>query len=371
VGIDPTQLPPPLAKPSAAIVELRVGREVIPPEPRVALPLGRRTLTVRYTAPDPNGGPYLRFRYRFRANAEWTQAGYQREVVFSDLRPGTQRFEVQAASVMGEWGESAAVDVRIPAYFRETVWFQVIVWAVALGLFLFFYRMRTRARDLHLAAVESEVRRRRLAEASLRNMGRRLLSAQEDERRRIARELHDDVNQRLSVLAMELDLMESGRSRSANELSEAAKGIARDLHRLSYSLHPAKIEQLGLEKSLRSLCKETSQDGVVVEFEAENVPGELPPMVTIGMFRIAQEAIRNALTHSESKTIEVRLRSGAKNLELTVHDYGKGFDPESSGLQGLGMISMSERAGALGGELNLRSAPGEGTIVHVTMPLMQ
>ncbi len=233
------------------------------------------------------------------------------------------------------------------------------------------------AQAVMIAAMLVQRRRRRKAERELlqseaqlrtsyervRDVGGRLLTAQEAERSRIARELHDDISHQLALLEIELRL--SGRDEEARV---RINGIARSVHELSHRLHPAKLQLLGLIPSLRSLQKEVLRSGLVVEFTERDIPAALSPSITLCIYRIVQEALQNAAKHSEAATVSVDLRHEHGELILTIVDDGIGFDVESAWGKGLGLISILERVEANGGSLDIRSKPGGGTRFRVRVP---
>jgi PAS domain S-box-containing protein len=220
-----------------------------------------------------------------------------------------------------------------------------------------------------------DITERKLAEQALSMVSRRLIEAQEEERTRLARELHDDINQRLGLVSMCLDRLKYG-SRGAAELREelaAASGqiadLVRDIQALSHRLHSSKLDLLGLTRAATALCAELSDmHGVAIDFQAENVGEHLPQDVSLCLFRVLQEALQNAIKHSGAPRIQVSLRSGAREIELTVIDAGVGFDERAAGGRGLGLTSMNERLKLVDGELSIDSKPGGGTTVRARVP---
>jgi signal transduction histidine kinase len=215
------------------------------------------------------------------------------------------------------------------------------------------------------------------AEAALSNVAGKLVAAQETERARIARELHDDLGQQVAVLASKLDALEHRRRVPSSELratlGRARTGlqeIASSVHTLSHQLHPAKLRLLGLVQTMEGLCRdESSGTGVHVRFRARGVPARLPEDVTLCLFRVAQEALRNALTHSGARAIEVQLTGTPASLTLQVIDNGTGFDPLGPKGAGLGLLTMRERVEIVGGTLTVRPARVGGTMIRVEVPL--
>ena len=210
----------------------------------------------------------------------------------------------------------------------------------------------------------------------IRDLGGRLLSAQEAERSRIARELHDDISQQVALLAIDLELLRGLSEERPNEADRLGRealdrleGIARSVHDLSHRLHPAKLRLIGLVAALDGLQRELSQPDLAIRFTHDNVPPALPHELTLCLFRIVQEALRNAVKHSAARTVLVHLQGDRDGLVLTITDDGKGFDISTVWGRGLGLISMRERLDAIGGTLEIRSKPGEGTRVEATVAL--
>jgi signal transduction histidine kinase len=231
-------------------------------------------------------------------------------------------------------------------------------------------------------------RRRRLAEdlardsqqalqgsyERIRDLGSRLLRAQDTERSRLARELHDDISQQVALLSADLELLLGGAVAHDNEevLGEAwnrTQHIAISLHDLSHRLHPAKLRLIGLVSGLRALEREMSRSDLNVTFTHDRVQAGLPSELTLSLFRIAQEALQNAVKHSNAQTVRVHLQGGPTDLVLTVSDDGAGFDLDSEWGKGLGLISIGERTEAVGGTLTVRSRPGSGTSLTVQVPV--
>jgi signal transduction histidine kinase len=233
-----------------------------------------------------------------------------------------------------------------------------------------------------LASLESEGRYRQTADAlnranaELQRLTHRLLLAQEAERRRIARELHDDVNQRLAVLMWELDAL-AGKFTDKPELTSfiskmraEAAGVADIVRDLSHELHSATLRHLGIVRGLEGLCETVSQQhNVKVDAEIDPVH-DLPDDVSLCLFRVAQEAMNNAVKHAKTSRIEVKLVRQTDVLRLEVRDMGVGFNPKTAPT-GLGLVSMRERLRMVGGSFMLQSSPGYGTIIEATVDCAQ
>jgi PAS domain S-box-containing protein len=217
---------------------------------------------------------------------------------------------------------------------------------------------------------------RKLAEAALANIHHRMIEAQEQERTRIARELHDDIGQRLSLLAVNLAELQRSpsnlstiRSRAA-ELENQASEIVSDIQTISHRLHASGLEFLGLAAAMRGFCNEFGeQQKMVISFEGHDLP-RLPPDISLCLFRVLQEAISNSAKHSGVRYFEVRLWGTPNEIHLTVSDFGSGFDPEGAKIgRGLGLISMHERLKILNGTLSIKSQLKRGTTIHAQVPV--
>jgi PAS domain S-box-containing protein len=227
---------------------------------------------------------------------------------------------------------------------------------------------------------EAELRERdrQLQDTSALNhdLAGRLIAAQEAERRRVARELHDDLSQKLALLSIDADLLARGTTRQAaaarvREISSRANEIASDIHRLSHQLHPAKLGAIGLVASLEALCRDASiQHHIAVEFTHGDIPIGVTADVSLCLYRITQEALHNVTRHSGATRALVRIARDADELTLNIADQGVGFTPRDSERGGLGLVSMRERVSFIGGQIIIHSAPGQGTRIGVRVPLL-
>lgn len=227
-------------------------------------------------------------------------------------------------------------------------------------------------------SVIADITDRKQAEEAISNFGRRLIEAQETERSRIARELHDDINQRLAMVAISLtmareDLQDSEgeASRLIEEAGDQVAELERDVQTLSHRLHSSRLDLLGLESAISGFCSELSErNDVKVDLRCEGLPENLSGEISLCLFRVLQEAVHNALKHSGVNEFEVSLTGTSDAIELKVHDSGAGFDAKRNGNgHGLGLTSMRERLKLVGGELSLDSEVGEGTTVLARVPV--
>jgi PAS domain S-box-containing protein len=229
-------------------------------------------------------------------------------------------------------------------------------------------------------SVAADITERKKAEEALSTVNRRLIEAQEEERTRIARELHDDINQRLALLAVELSVLgndipasETSTRQRVEQVNEEVADLGRDVQSLSHRLHSSKLEYLGLAVAARGFCKEFSErHNVEIEFHTGDIPRNLPSEISLSLFRVLQEALQNAAKYSGTQQFEATLESTPSEIQLTVHDSGVGFDAYSttSG-HGLGLVSMTERLKLVGGQLFIDSKPHCGTTICARVPLVE
>jgi PAS domain S-box-containing protein len=221
-----------------------------------------------------------------------------------------------------------------------------------------------------------DITERKLTAQSLEDLSGRLITSQEEERARIARELHDDFTQRLALQGIGLTQVWKGMAESETEgrakiqdLIKENREILSDMHVLSRQLHSSRLEHVGLAPALAGLCEEmSSKYNIEIEFTQLGVSSEIPKDVALCLFRIAQEALGNVVKHSHVKQAQAELRGADNEIRLRVVDVGAGFDPRVTDT-GIGLVSMRERLRLVGGTLSVRSAPSKGTEILAQVPL--
>ena len=226
-----------------------------------------------------------------------------------------------------------------------------------------------------IAALLVQRSRRQRAEQEARALGGRLITAYEDEGKRLARELHDDITQRLAGVSIEAATLGRLGDPAARQAAEQAIGselatLSRDVHAMAYRLHPSVIDDLGLGEALRIECQRAARRSqVAVDFDGDESAGRARGDRALCLFRVAQEALRNAVRHAGPQRIQVELRAADGGLAVSVRDDGSGFDTEAArGHASLGLASMRERVALLGGRLDIHSRPGQGTRVTAWVP---
>jgi signal transduction histidine kinase len=243
-------------------------------------------------------------------------------------------------------------------------------WAPTLLFLLIF--------SLFVTYLYQNQKRLTLAKEKEIHLSSKLINAEEQERRRIASELHDDFSQRLAVLSLGLENVEEATPASfpdvhkrLQDLVKSTSELSTDLHTLSHQLHSSTLESLGLVPAVAALCKEfTANQGIKIDFNANDVPRSINPDTALCVFRIVQEALRNLKKHSGTEEAKVALRRDGGRLVVAVRDEGSGFDLK--GLlknEGLGIRSMEERTRSLDGKFEIHSESGKGTTLTAYLPL--
>jgi signal transduction histidine kinase len=256
----------------------------------------------------------------------------------------------------------------------------ISVVAFLLGYFLHKQRRLTQAereeRKRTANILKQEHIRRLNAERESRSLGQRLLTAHEMERARLARELHDDITQRLARLAIDAAQLERSASATtgasnARVMREELVRLSTDVHSLAYRLHPSILEDIGLVEALRAECDHFSRDeSLQVGLKVREIPSDPPREAAFALFRIAQEALGNVARHARAFDVTVSLARLDGGLQLVVQDDGVGFDPAQARKRpSLGHACMKERVTLVEGELDIESAPGQGTTIVAWVPL--
>lgn len=230
---------------------------------------------------------------------------------------------------------------------------------------------------LRVIGMVVDITDRKIAEETLATVSRRLIEAQEAERARIARDLHDDIGQRLTLILMTLDQLKqsvaatNGVLERIDNLRKQVVDVSRSAHNLSHELHSATLRHLGVAEAMRDFCRELSeQQRVEIEFSHHDVPETVTPEISLCFFRILQEGLHNAVKHSKVRRFEVELCGLPDRLSLVIRDAGVGFNPEAAIKgRGLGLISMQERLKLVNGELAIESGHTQGTAIYARAPL--
>jgi PAS domain S-box-containing protein len=284
------------------------------------------------------------------------------------VHPDDRTKVVAATEACTPENPSCRINYRVVRPDGSVVWLQKNAHA-------FFDRKGKMVRMIGMVA---DITERKLTEEALSSLSRKLIEAQDTERARIARELHDDIGQRLALLSVTLEQIRQAATESKNEIRGGLDGLRKQIldisttvHNLSHELHSSTLRYLDLASAMRGFCTElASQQKVEVQFHHQGIPATVPQDISLCLFRILQEALHNAVKHSGVCNFEVELHGTSGAIYLTISDSGFGFDPEAAmRLGGLGLTSMQERLRLVGGDLFIDSRIERGTTVHARVPL--
>lgn len=365
VIVDPDEVTVNPLAPPVEIESVAIDRAGVAPSDSVQVSPSQTTLDINYTALSLIKSDLIRFRYKMEGlDANWVDVGSRRTAYYSYLPPGEYTFKVIAANSDGVWNsEGKSIKVRIiPPVYRR-LWFIALASACALGLLFLAYRYRV-----------SQLERARAAHQAF---SRQLIASQEEERKRIAGELHDSLGQVLLVIKNRAYMGASAAdNRNAtreqfDEISDSAAEAINQVREISYYLRPSQLERFGLTAAIEEMLEQvTESSGISFDFEIADLEGAFSPEAEINFYRIVQECANNIVKHSGATGARVVISRNGPALDLTIHDNGKGFDTNApaangSGKSGFGLTGIAERARILGGVSAIESSPGSGATVRV------
>jgi signal transduction histidine kinase/streptogramin lyase len=317
-----------------------------------------------FTAPEQNTCRYM----LEGLDKGWINAGTRRYAAYTDLQPGEYLLRVQGRSSDGEWNrEGSAARIRVRPPFWGTLWFRAMALAAILGMGFGFYRDRMQ-----------RLQKERTAQAEF---SRKLNEFQENERKRIAGELHDSLGQDLLTIRNRLAVCEAmppqgdAIQHEIRDIAGSVQQTIEEVREISADLHPHMLDRLGLTRTIESTVKKcAASSGIKMEATVDNVDHLFTPVEEINVFRIVQEGLNNVVKHSRASECTVTLLKHAATCELVLADDGCGFVPaqplvahESDG--GFGLMHMAERVRLLHGSMEIASSPGNGTTLRISLPL--
>ncbi len=369
--VDPRRFEAPAGPPRVHIEETVVDDRRFPLEPGgeavQEIAAGAERVEIHYTAISPSEPAQVRFRHQLLGyDRGWLEAGRTRLASFSHLPPGRYEFRVQAVNNDGVWSEAgAAVALVVHPTFWQTRVFRSGLGLGLAGLLYGAYRLR-------LARVEA----RRVAQELF---SRKLIDSQEQERKRIAGELHDSLGQNLLVIKNRAALALASRAdpgkmaEQVAEVSTVTSAAIREVRELAQNLRPFQLDEMGLTKSIASMARKVGDSsGIDFRVELANVDRVLPPEFEINFFRIIQECLNNVVKHANARSGSIVLIRDGRGVHLTIQDdgcglaAGRGWRAEG---RGFGLENITERARTMGGQVRFHSSPGKGTRVEVTIPV--
>jgi signal transduction histidine kinase len=363
VTVDPKSIKPRTQPPTVYIEEVSADDRSLSLGTRtVTIPPGVRRVGFRYTALSSSAPEKSLFRYRLEGYDDaWVNAGPAREAIYMRLPPRKYQFHVSAGNKDGVWNTAGAVlDVVVVPPWWQTWWFRVVAVAALAGTVFGAYEVR--------------VQQHKRARTAQELFARRLIESQEQERKRVAAELHDSLGQSLQVIKgrAQLGLNRRGdavdSTRQFEEISSAAGQAIQEVRAISHALRPAELDQLGLAMAIEWMVERTGATSTTrFGCEMDGVD-RLPPEMEITLYRIAQEGINNVLKHANATEAILQLQRADGAVRFSIFDNGRGLDKPRHP-DGQGLMGMAERVRLLGGKFDIQSAPGKGTRLTVTIPV--
>ncbi|MEK7831091.1 MAG: two-component regulator propeller domain-containing protein, partial [Acidobacteriota bacterium] len=333
---------------------------------------GQRDLEISYTGLSFIRSEQVKFKYKLEGlDTDWVDVGTRRVAYFPYLSPGSYTFRISAANSDGVWNENGASlrIVVVPPFWRRW-WFITLISLGVAGTVLLIFRQR--------------VARLKQAHAAQESFSRQLLDSQEQERQRIAAELHDSLGQSLliiknrSFLALDsFDDTEAAREQ-VEEISEASAHAIEEVREIAYNLRPYKMERFGLTKTLQAMCQQAERtSGIRFVTELKNIDGLFSNEAELNLYRVVQESVNNILKHSRATEARLTIEHNGREALMKIEDNGQGFNiaPQAGTTEsrrgGFGLIGMAERVRLLGGAYTLDSAPGRGTTITVRLTILE
>jgi signal transduction histidine kinase len=356
VMVDPRLLYAGSQPPSVQLTRARIDDREVPLSAPLRIAGASKRIEIDFASLTFVDAERSRYRYILRGlDEKWTQTVGKRNVSYTGLPPGKYRFEVTSADAAGTWSPHlAALDIEVLPPFWRTYWFVALVGATIAIVIATIFRARLQALE-----------KRRAAQVEF---SRRLLAQQEDERRRIASELHDSLGQNLLVIKNRALLATEGDMKQIEEISSTATAAIDEVRRIAYNLRPAELDHLGVTKAIEALLRRVGDASpILFSGEIDAIDGLLSKEAEVNVFRIVQEWLSNVVRHSGARAAVVNIAYEMPRLSIRIRDDGTGFtEPAAADARlGIGLRSISERAHLLGGTCEIDSQRGEGTTMTI------
>lgn len=377
--VDPQSLPfnsrpPPVAVEAVLIDDVAqplvrsassLEKTTLPPM-NVTIPAGVHRLEIHYAGLSFTAPERVRFRFRLKGfDKDWVNAGTRQAAYYTKVPPGDYRFQVLACNNDNVWNEKgASIGVIVQPLFWQTAWFRVAAILCAAGFGIALYEIR----------VLSLKRQRALQES----FSRRLIESQENERKRMAAELHDGLGQSLLVvknyaaMALKEPKLPEKTQKHLHEISDGASTSIEEVRSIARALRPYQLDRFGLTKTLEDAAELAGQAGHInIATTVDNIDGLFSPDAEISIYRIVQEWLNNLVKHSHASNGRMSVRRDGGMLHMILEDDGDGFDYDAimkRAATGFGLANLNERIRLLGGSLKIETAPGKGTRLIVALP---
>jgi signal transduction histidine kinase/ligand-binding sensor domain-containing protein len=367
--VDPKAIPNNTMPPPVIIEEFYLDDEPIDFEGGVKIPPDKNSFEIRFTAPSFIKPEQVKLRYKLEGrDGDWIDAGDRRTARYHRIPDGRYRFLVIAADNDGVWSaEGKSIEITVIPPFWRRWWFVALVTFAITSIIILRYKQRVR----HL----------RREHAIQQAFSRQLIDSQESERKRIASELHDSLEQYLLVVknnaSLGINMAEDGSpvKEKLEEVSSTTSQALEEVRKIAHNLRPSHLDELGLKDALEAMVDSVASSSKIrFSAEIDSIVGILSKEAEMNLYRIAQECISNILKHSGATEAKVAFKRDGRRARLVIRDNGKGFNadpsvPVRSTPQNFGLTGISERARMLGGKEVIHSVPGQGTTITVTLTL--
>ncbi|MGE0128248.1 MAG: two-component regulator propeller domain-containing protein [Blastocatellales bacterium] len=365
--VDPEAVSFNAAPPPVVIESVTLDRAALDFHQPVTIHPGQDNLEIAYAGLSFIKPEHVRFKYRLEGlDRDWVEANNRRVAYFSHPPPGSYTFHVIAANSDGVWNnEGARLRVVVLPAFYQTWWFRLaLLLAIAGGVGLAFKHRLDQAHRARRAQEE---------------FSRRLIDSQEQERKRIAAELHDSLGQNLLLIKNHalLGLAEredhAATEQNLTTISEITSQVLDEARQIAYNLRPYQIDRFGLTKAIQSMLDRVAEASEIrFHYEVDSLDGLFSKEAEMNLYRIVQESVNNILKHSRATEAEIKITRNGRSLLLRVADNGQGFAPEAgaeTARRGFGLTGIAERARMLGGQYQLQSTPGRGAVITISAAL--
>ncbi len=374
--IDPNEIPINPQPPPVMIESLMLDRAPVALDGEVRISPRQENFEIQYTALSYIGSEDLRFKYKLEGlDRDWVDAGARRTAYYSHVPPGSYTFKVISANRDGVWNlQGASIKLNVLPRFYQTWWFLTV-----LGLSIF---------GVGFAAYRVRVNRLEQAHQAQEEFSHKLLASQEQERQRIAEELHDSLGQSLLIIKNRAALAQrdidekDAVAEQLEELSHSATSAIEECREIAYNLLPFQLKRFGLSKTLYGIFMRISEvTDIHATAEIDPIDALLPDDAQVNVYRIVQECVNNIIKHSHATEATLTVKRHEREITLLVQDNGRGFIKESAApavvgepptrRSGFGLIGIAERVRILGGRHLIESAPGKGTRVSITIEVVK
>jgi signal transduction histidine kinase/ligand-binding sensor domain-containing protein len=368
--LDPAAVPRSNQPPPVVIEEILVDNETVPYGGMLTIQPGKENFEIHYTALSFIMSNQCKFKYKLEGyNNDWIDAGPRRTAYYSHVPPGNYNFIVRGANRDGvENLEGVKIPITVVPPYWQTWWFKTLMVCTLVAAVLIFYMWRVAALKRERAAQEV--------------FSRQLIESQENERKRLAAELHDSLAQSLLViknralLAMRALNKESNTFEQLNEITTTTDLVIDEVSEISYNLRPYQLDKLGLGRAIEVMLERVSgSSGIIFTSDIDAVEGLFQQQAEISIYRIVQECVNNVVKHSGASEANLKIERDTREIRIIICDNGKGFDREANNLKrsmksGFGLTGIAERTRMLGGKHSIQSKPGAGTTITIQINLL-